>query len=207
MTAVIFHPYRTDWLMRRNKIRILCCLLVKSFGYMERMVVLVTDVTRNAVVVSSTRLLMAVSVITWRYNGRDGVSNHQPRHCLLKRLFSRRSKKTSRLRVTGLCAGNSQVTGEFPAQRASNAENVSIWWRHHVQCINLLQNTPCSSPERVTYGILFNELKMLRSFIESVFVVAVSFALFPTMLLNISFHCCFNGTDKPALVCSSMKVP
>ena len=21
--------------------------------------------------------------------------------------------------------------GEFPAQRASNAENVSIWWRHH----------------------------------------------------------------------------
>ena len=34
-------------------------------------------------------------------------------------------------RVTGLCAGNSPVTGEFPAQRASNAENVSIWWRHH----------------------------------------------------------------------------
>ena len=29
-----------------------------------------------------------------------------------------------------LCAGNSPVTGEFPAQRASNAENVSIWWRH-----------------------------------------------------------------------------
>ena len=43
----------------------------------------------------------------------------------------RRSKKTSKLRVTGLCAGNSSVTGEFHAQRASNAENVSIWWRHH----------------------------------------------------------------------------
>ena len=28
----------------------------------------------------------------------------------------------------------SPVTGEFPAQRASNAENVSIWWRHHVMC-------------------------------------------------------------------------
>ena len=38
----------------------------------------------------------------------------------------RRSNKTSKLRVTGLCAGNSLVTGEFPAQRASNAENVSI---------------------------------------------------------------------------------
>ena len=43
----------------------------------------------------------------------------------------RRSKKAPRLRVTGLCAGNSLVTGEFPAQRASNTENVSIWWRHH----------------------------------------------------------------------------
>ena len=59
------------------------------------------------------------------------MSNHQPRHCLLNRLFERRSKKTSKLRVTGLCAGNSPGTGEFPAQMASNAENVSIWWCHH----------------------------------------------------------------------------
>ena len=36
-----------------------------------------------------------------------------------------------KLRVTGLCVGNSPVPGEFPAQMASNAENVSIWWRHH----------------------------------------------------------------------------
>ena len=43
----------------------------------------------------------------------------------------RRSKKTPKLRVTGLCAGNSPVTGEFPAQMASNAEKVSIRWRHH----------------------------------------------------------------------------
>ena len=39
--------------------------------------------------------------------------------------------KQNMLSVTGLCAGNSPVTGEFPAQMASNAENVSIWWRHH----------------------------------------------------------------------------
>ena len=39
----------------------------------------------------------------------------------------RRSKKTSKLRVTGLCEGNSPVTDEFPAQSASNAEKVSIW--------------------------------------------------------------------------------
>ena len=29
------------------------------------------------------------------------------------------------------CAGNSPETGECPAQMASYAENVSIWWRHH----------------------------------------------------------------------------
>ena len=66
----------------------------------------------------------------WRHNDHDGVSNHQPHGCLLNRLFRRRSKKTSELCVTGLC-GEFTGTGEFPAQRASYAENVSIWWRHH----------------------------------------------------------------------------
>ena len=57
--------------------------------------------------------------ITVRHNGRDSVSNHQPHHCLLNRLFRRRSKKTSKLRVTGLCVGNSPET---------------FWWRHHDSC-------------------------------------------------------------------------
>ena len=73
--------------------------------------------------------------LRWRHHGRDSVSSHQPHDCLLNRLFRRRSKKTPKLRVTGLCAGNSPVTGEFPAQMASNAENVSIWWRHHASYI------------------------------------------------------------------------
>ena len=73
--------------------------------------------------------------LQWRHNGRDGVSNHQPHDCFLNRLFRRRSKKTSKLCVTGLCEGNSPVTGEFPTQRASNAENVSIRWRHHTLII------------------------------------------------------------------------
>ena len=80
------------------------------------------------------------NALQWRHNGCDGVSNHQPHDCLLNRLFWRRSKKTSKLRVTGLCEGNSPVTGEFPAQRASNAENISIWWRHHAY---LLWGQPC----------------------------------------------------------------
>ena len=68
--------------------------------------------------------------LQWRPNGLDGVSIHHSHHCLLSRLFGRRSKKTSKPRTTGLCARNSPGTGEFPAQRASKAENVSIWWRH-----------------------------------------------------------------------------
>ena len=43
----------------------------------------------------------------WRHNDHDGVSNHQPLGCLLNRLFRQRSKKTSKLRVTALCVGNS----------------------------------------------------------------------------------------------------
>ena len=45
-------------------------------------------------------------------------------------VYSGANEKKSKLRVTGLCV-DSLVTGEFPAQMASNAENVSIWWRHH----------------------------------------------------------------------------
>ena len=55
----------------------------------------------------------AVVPLQWNHNGHDGISNHQPHHCLLNRLFRRRSQKVSKLRVTGLCAGNSPVTGEF----------------------------------------------------------------------------------------------
>ena len=73
----------------------------------------------------------------WRHNGHDSVSIHLPHDCLLSRLFSHRSKNTSKFRVTSLWHQSSGslvfVTGEFPAQMASNAENASIWWRHHVK--------------------------------------------------------------------------
>ena len=52
--------------------------------------------------------------LRWRYNERDSVSNHQPHDCLLNRLFRHRSKKTSKLHVTGLCVGNSPGTVNSP---------------------------------------------------------------------------------------------
>ena len=67
-----------------------------------------------------------VKTLQWRHNEHDCVSNHQPYDCLLNRLFRRRWNKTSKLCVTGLCARNLPVIGEFPAQRSTNAENVSM---------------------------------------------------------------------------------
>ena len=78
--------------------------------------------------------------LQWRHDECDGVSNQQRFDCLLNRLFRRRSKKTWKLCVTGLCEGNSPGTGEFPVQSASNAENVSIWWRRHA--IRIICNAP-----------------------------------------------------------------
>ena len=95
--------------------------------------------------------------LQWRHNEHVGVSNHQPRDCLLNRLFRRRSKKTSKLRVTGFCEGNSPVTGEFPAQRASYAENVSIWWRHHAFGKKYHTNRPLLLP------LLFEEPRTFES--------------------------------------------
>ena len=108
--------------------------------------------------------------LQWRHNERDGVSNHQPHDCLLNLLFKRRSKKISKLRVTGLCAGNSPVTGEFPAQRASNAENVYIWWRHHGIKYNDCHSCICSfNPP--CFGTVFNmaeEILRNRAAVETV---------------------------------------
>ena len=96
--------------------------------------------TNNDSVCMAHKAPLCYSPLRWRHNDHAGVSNHQPHGCLLNRLFRRKSKKTSKLRVTGLCAGNSPGTGEFPAQMASYAEYVSIWWRHHAYsflCVEL----------------------------------------------------------------------
>ena len=88
-----------------------------------------------------------IFALQWRHNDRDGVSNHQPHDCLLNLLFRRRSKKTSKLRLTGL-----MISG-FPVQRASNAENVSIWWRHERQFVKVL----------IRWFIAFNKTNELYS--------------------------------------------
>ena len=81
---------------------------------------------------------MASTPLRWR------LKSPASQYCLLNCWFRRRSKKTAKLRVTGLRVGNSPVAGEFPVQRANNAENVSSWWRNNApHCKNNNGNTFC----------------------------------------------------------------
>ena len=69
--------------------------------------------------------------LQWRRDERDSVSNHQPHDCLFNCLFRRRSKKNIKAPCHWPLCG--EFTGDrwIPRTKASNAENFSIWWRHH----------------------------------------------------------------------------
>ena len=71
-----------------------------------------------------TLLLFAWDPLQWRHNERHGSSNNRR---LESWLIGRRSKKAPRHWTK--CEG----AGEFPAQKASNTENVPIWWRNHAK--------------------------------------------------------------------------
>ena len=73
------------------------------------------------------------NALLWRHNEHDSVSNHQPRGCLLNRFIQTPIKENIKApRHWPLC-GEFTGTGEFPTQRSSYAEKVSIWWRHHAE--------------------------------------------------------------------------
>ena len=75
-----------------------------------------------------------ISFVITRYSSNDLIPKMRQdtlRDPMLTHLIESRSKKTSKLRVIGLCGGNFPATGEFRTKRAGNAENVSIGWRHH----------------------------------------------------------------------------
>ena len=69
-----------------------------------------------------------ISTLRWRHYGRDGVSNHQPHDCLLNRLFRRRSKKTSKLRVTGHLMTSSDIGRKLPCHESTSAWRGLLPW-------------------------------------------------------------------------------
>ena len=95
--------------------------------------------------------------LRWRQNGRDSVSNHQPRHCLLSLLFGRRSKKTSKLRVTGLCVGNSPGPVNSPHNGQLRGK-----------CFHLMTSS-CSEEKLVAHSIRMRSLRKMENKIQVVF--------------------------------------
>ena len=120
--------YKHCWLCPINLLNIFSG---NGFGKWKN--ILINPTSHSLIESVQVWIILRRTTLQWRHNGCDNVSNHQPRECLLSRLIRRKSKKTPKFRVTGLCAGNSPETSEFPTQRASNAEKVSGWWRHHAE--------------------------------------------------------------------------
>ena len=73
----------------------------------------------------------SIQSLQWRHNGRDGVSDHQPHHCLLNRLFMRRSKKTSSSASLAFVRGINRRPVNSPQKWPVTQKKVSIWWHHH----------------------------------------------------------------------------
>ena len=71
------------------------------------------------------------SPLQWRHNDHYGVSNHQPHDCLLNHLFRRRSKKTSKLCITGLCVGNPPGPVNSPHKGLVMRKIIPFLWCHH----------------------------------------------------------------------------
>ena len=103
----------------------------------------------------SKALMAAVNVwrkpLQWRHNEHDGVSNHQHHGWLLNRLYKCRSKKTWKLRVIGLCAGNSPRNGEFPCTKGqqrgkcfhlmtSSWMTIIGWWKRNFDVSKYVQS-------------------------------------------------------------------
>ena len=118
---------------------------------------------------------------------------------IVNRLFWRRSKKTSKLRVTALCAGNSSVNGEFPAQRASNAANISIWWRDHIDMFSSsflwyrrFMHFDQEMSFTVTDEVLGHHEVLVRSSCHVKSVKAIRLTAFWNCSQNQTYEKCFN---------------
>ena len=67
--------------------------------------------------------------LQWRHNECDGLSNHRRFDCLFHAQIKENIKAPRHKPLWG------EFTGDRPTRRASNAKNVSIWWRHHMDIL------------------------------------------------------------------------
>ena len=71
--------------------------------------------------------LIIENALHWRHNDHDGALNQLFTQPFIQTQIKENIKAPRHWPLCGEFTG----TGEFPAQTASDAENVSIWWRHH----------------------------------------------------------------------------
>ena len=94
----------------------------------------------RGIALSSPAITQSNTTLRWRHNGRNGVAKQQPHDCIINRLFRRRSKKTSKVRVTGLCVGNSPGT-----------VGMAPWWHGHAFYTPIHLNTVAmNAPASIT---------------------------------------------------------
>ena len=122
--------------------------------------------TRRRFAIEQARGRGTLFSLHWRHNDHYGVSNHQPHGCLLNRLFRRRSKKTSKFRVTGLCVGNSPGPVNSPpkgpvTRKMFPFDDVIMWLSRATslkrRCLHLngIFITDCTRSFRATSNVNF----------------------------------------------------
>ena len=84
------------------------------------------------IIISWIYVINLIISLQWGHNERDGVPYHQRLGCLLNRLFRLYKKKN----INAPCPWPlwRESTGDrwIPLTKASYAENLSIWWCHHI---------------------------------------------------------------------------
>ena len=129
--------------------------------------------------------------LQWRHNGCHGVSNHNPHHCLPICLFSRKSKKTTKLCIIGPCAGNSLVTVNSPHKEPVTrkmfpfddviivAKKLTLSWANFCQRVQDIMTT----------GLGMNSIKGLKlRMISNIVFRWIMSRKWRTGLLNIIWH-------------------
>ena len=99
--------------MTIRAVKLYCWPVPVGVWMLSGMTIAITELPNSVISLTVGRAIWP-KTLKWHHNERDRVSNRQPHDYLFDCSFRRSSKKTSNLRVTGLCAGNSPGTGEFP---------------------------------------------------------------------------------------------
>ena len=136
---------------------------------------------------SAEVLTHCVIALRWRHNDHDSVSNHQPHGCLLNRFFGRRSKKTSKFRVTGLCVGNSPGPDiwRYMLQILSPHQQNVVSFALHIKML----------PRGINLRMIFKWLPILIWFVKclkdgKVHLVPVGFVCYVVLSSNTSMGWC-----------------